>query len=320
MSQMSLSELVAESADASDRRVVLLCGVTGDGKSSTANTLHGSQNFEVSDGLSSATQKSSYGDFIAPGNVPTRVIDTIGFSDTTLSHAQTLDHFRSFAEHAPYGIDCFLFVVRWGRFKPEHEEALETFARTVGDAALSRTVLCFTHAPSGPADDPAVLQATLASPSVPPALARWLQRLSGAVAIDNSTCGVVSHPRLGDNDAGNGERDSSGKHCHLVSSASCTSPLLATTTTTTAAAAAAGTRLRLHEAIAAVVEAHGGERYSNETLDEARSRHAAAEDAERAAFAAAVRDWRRQGSGPIVVQREAANAGSTIRKTTTPVD
>ena len=34
------------------------------------------------------------------------------------------------------GIDVFLFVVRWGRFKPEHDEALASFALNCGETAL----------------------------------------------------------------------------------------------------------------------------------------------------------------------------------------
>ena len=37
------------------------------------------------------------------------------------------------------GIDVFLFVLRWGRFKPEHDEALAAFAVNCGETALRRT-------------------------------------------------------------------------------------------------------------------------------------------------------------------------------------
>ena len=56
--------------------------------------------------------------------------------------------------------------------------------------------------------------------------------------------------------------------------------------------------------VEAVRRANDGRRYTNEALDEARAKHAAAEEAERQAFASAVSDWRK-GSGPVIVEREA---------------
>ena len=61
----------------------------------------------------------------------------------------------------------------------------------------------------------------------------------------------------------------------------------------------------LHAAVQAVCEANGGRRYSNTALAEARARHDIAREAERAAFAAAVADWRK-GSGPVLIEREAS--------------
>ena len=62
-------------------------------------------------------------------------------------------------------------------------------------------------------------------------------------------------------------------------------------------------RAALHEAIKAVVAANKGRAYSNAALAEARVRYDAKAEEERAAFSAAVADWRR-GSGPVTVVRE----------------
>ena len=94
---LSLAQLAAAEASPEDRRVIVLCGVTGDGKSSTGNTLAGStSSFAVSGGLSSATQECAHVDYLF-GDVATRVVDTIGFSDTSLSAEATLERFRAFA-------------------------------------------------------------------------------------------------------------------------------------------------------------------------------------------------------------------------------
>ena len=62
-------------------------------------------------------------------------------------------------------------------------------------------------------------------------------------------------------------------------------------------------RAALHAAVEAVRRANDGRRYTNEALDEARAKHAAAEEAERQEFASLVADFRK-GTGPVVIERE----------------
>lgn len=76
------------------------------------------------------------------------------------------------------------------------------------------------------------------------------------------------------------------------------------------AGGAAG-RLSLHAAVERVRTGRGGCRYSNVALDEAQDKHAAAEEEERAAFAAAVSDWRK-GAGPVVVERNRSAATTVV--------
>ena len=68
-------------------------------------------------------------------------------------------------------------------------------------------------------------------------------------------------------------------------------------------------RATLHAAIDLAAAATNGLRYSNEALAEARSRHDVKQEEERAAFAAAVADWRK-GSGPVIVERECASGSA----------
>jgi hypothetical protein len=69
------------------------------------------------------------------------------------------------------------------------------------------------------------------------------------------------------------------------------------------ASAGPGAGARLQAAMQAVVDAHGGERYSNAALLDARARLSRGAEEERAAFAAAVADWRKT-EGPLTVERE----------------
>ncbi|KAJ1632254.1 AIG1-type guanine nucleotide-binding (G) domain-containing protein [Pavlovales sp. CCMP2436] len=238
---------------ADEVRALVLVGVTGDGKSSTGNTLSAGSSFEVSAGLSSATQTCSHADYMLMQPLPAfyRVVDTLGLHDTGLPAAEVMARFSAFAAHTPFGIDAFVFVVRFGRFKPEHEAAFGSFVANCGEGALKHTVLVFTCCSSGEAELHAAVDAT-----APPALRAILPRLGG---------GVVGVENMQDSAAG---------------------------------------RRAVHAAVATMIERNQGERYSNEALAEARGRHDAKEEAERAAFAAAVSDWRKGGSGPVKVVRE----------------
>lgn len=230
---------------------VVLVGVTGDGKSSTGNTLSGTASFEVSAGLSSATQASACADYmLMPPPAFYRVVDTVGLHDTGLPADEVLRRFATFAEHTPHGIDAFLFVVRFGRFKPEHEAAVSAFVANCGEAVLAHTLLVFTCCSRSQQE----LEAELTA-SAPPALRAILPKLGGGVV------GV--------------------ENCE---------------------GSAAGRR-ELHVALVRMFERNQGSRYSNEALAEARERHSLKAEAERAAFAAAVSDWRK-GSGPVEIVRE----------------
>jgi hypothetical protein len=183
-----------------------------------------------------------------------RVVDTIGLHDTGLTAADVMARFSTFAEHTPQGIHVFLFVVRWGRFKPEHEAALSAFAANAGEAALRHTLLVFTHCSESSED----LQRIVHAKDAPASLREWASKAGGAVAVDN----VLAAP---------------------------------------------DSRAALHIAIERLC-AENEEPYSNDALAEARRRHDGRQEEERAAFAAAVADWRK-GEGPVVIERECDGRG-----------
>ena len=62
-----------------------------------------------------------------------------------LPKKEVLRRFSLFADDCADGVDAFVFVIRWGRFTAEKAGGLEAFKRNAGEAALQRTVLCFTH-------------------------------------------------------------------------------------------------------------------------------------------------------------------------------
>ena len=152
-------------------------GVTGDGKSTTGNTIVGRAVFSTASGLCSSTSEAEHADFLSvEGGVPVewRVVDTVGLHDTDMSGAETMRRFAAFSDSTPLGIDVFLFVARWGRWKPEHEAALDAFVANCGEEALSRTLLVWTCCSLSPAQ----LKAQVHT-SAPKSLRLLLPKLAG---------------------------------------------------------------------------------------------------------------------------------------------
>ena len=90
-----------------ERRTVVLAGVTGDGKSSTGNSVCGRAAFATSGGLRSETRAHAVADY-RHGGAFWRVIDTIGLEDTCLPQLEVLRRFSLFADDCPDGVDAFL--------------------------------------------------------------------------------------------------------------------------------------------------------------------------------------------------------------------
>ena len=252
-----------DDAESAPPRSIVLVGVTGSGKSSVGSSIVGSGSgsssaaaFAVSAGFRSETSEAAHAEVArlgsSDGKLRTyRVVDTIGLQDTTLPAAETVERFLGFTSHVPAGgVDLVLFVLPYGRFKPEHEAAINTFVAHCGADVLEHTVFVFTHCTLTNEE----LRTTLVAES-PPALRRLLPTLAfpSVVGVDLGGAGGAAQAR------------------------------------------GAGSRLRM--AIDEACDALGGERYPLEAIAAAGAeRGEAQEEEERAAFAAAVSDWRKQAS------------------------
>ena len=250
----SALETALETALDAPSRVVVLVGVTGGGKSSVGCVLAASSSaFGVSSGFSSATLLPAHADYTSiPHADPhavratTRVIDTVGFHDTTAPAAVAMRRFSAFEQLLPAegGVDLFLFVLPYGRFSSAAEAALDAFVACCGEAALEHTVLVFTRCRLSYDE----LKAELMR-SAPPSLRRIIPRLAfpSVLGVDVLAQPIASRDML---------------------------------------------RTGVDEAIAGLE----GQRYSRPALADAIEEYGGGQDEkERAAFAAAVSDWRKGG-------------------------
>lgn len=242
------SDELAVQPGAAPAATVILVGVTGGGKSSVGCALANKASaFGVSRGFSSATAAPAHVDYASSAAVVTRVVDTVGFHDTSLPADAAMRRFGSTFEAGfvpPSGADLFLFVLPFGRFSSASEAALQAFVACCGEAALEHTILVFTRCALSHDELKHELMA-----SAPPSLRRVIPRLAfpSVLGVD-----VVAQPHAS---------------CQML-------------------------RTGVEEAI----EALGGTRYSREAIEQAMEQYDGGQDeAERAAFAAAVSDWRKGG-------------------------
>jgi len=121
------------------RRVLVVVGITGAGKSSTCNTLAGRLHkaFGVSASVTSVTQAISFRDY-SFFKQDWRVVDTPGLGDTNRSAADIRGELARLARFAPHGATAFVVVVPRGRFTAEHEAALRELEAVFGAEALRR--------------------------------------------------------------------------------------------------------------------------------------------------------------------------------------
>ena len=188
---------VAVEAISPARRVILVIGATGAGKSSTANTLAGRLHarFETSAAIASHTRASSHRDYEFL-KTRWRVIDTPGLGDTNRSPDDVLNELRAVSALAPHGISAVIIALPHGRYSNAQDAALRDVTEILGGPACrvaDFTILGFTSAVTSVAEGRALMTraAILAEIACLP-LDSFLRAFASAthdrvVAIENMT-------------------------------------------------------------------------------------------------------------------------------------
>ncbi|CAJ0908576.1 13457_t:CDS:10 [Entrophospora sp. SA101] len=102
----------------------ILFSRTKKGKSTLANILSGTNEFEESKSGSSNTKEIQIKDFeveVNNKNVKYKVIDTVGFDDTCLSHYEVLEKTKEACNEIKDGLSQIFFVTRLGFIKQEFD-------------------------------------------------------------------------------------------------------------------------------------------------------------------------------------------------------
>ncbi|CAH1782123.1 unnamed protein product, partial [Owenia fusiformis] len=138
-----IDEVVKNVKDGLPLRLVLL-GKTGNGKSSTANTILDCDEFKEGVGFKSETTTSSYGETSLAGRKVT-VIDTPGICDTSKDDTAIYKQIARGMILASPGPHVFCILVKIDRFTEEDEEVIETVKRFFGDNMLKFAIVVFTR-------------------------------------------------------------------------------------------------------------------------------------------------------------------------------
>jgi GTP1/Obg family GTP-binding protein len=113
-----------------EKRTILLLGRTGNGKSTVANVISNTNNFQESELGTSETRGIQEGKFkVRSEDVEFHIIDTIGIGDTRFDERQVLVKLAEATNAIRNGLNQILFVTS-GRFTEEEVKAY-TLLRTV---------------------------------------------------------------------------------------------------------------------------------------------------------------------------------------------
>uniref|UniRef100_A0A667XM09 AIG1-type G domain-containing protein n=2 Tax=Myripristis murdjan TaxID=586833 RepID=A0A667XM09_9TELE len=137
------TNIPTDSVRPEDRRIVLI-GRPGVGKSSSGNTILGSDVFKANCDFGAVTTKSKAKAVMVDGRQVT-VMDTPGFSDKVLSSERLFEQIMKMLIECRPGPHAFIFVVEIGRISEHDAKLFSLLPILFNSDALKYSMVLFTH-------------------------------------------------------------------------------------------------------------------------------------------------------------------------------